>query len=77
MDKIYDNGTVMLGNVKKIKDYTERLFKDKRIDEEEYLDIKKELSYFEDNQIIAINYDCGMGLSIEDWSPEDVIKEDL
>ena len=74
MENIYDNGTVMLGNVKKIKDYTEKLFKDKIIDEEEYLDIKNEISCFEDNQIIAINYDCGMGLSIEGWSPEDIIN---
>lgn len=74
MENIYDNGTVILGEVKKIKDYTERLFKDKRIDEEEYLDIMNELKYFEDNNIVAVNYDCGMGLSIESWSPEDIIN---
>ena len=74
MKNIYDNGTVMLGEVKKIKDYTKKQLEDKIIDEEEYLDIENELKYFNDNDIVAINYDCGMGLSIEGWEPNDIIK---
>lgn len=74
MENIYDNGTVMLGEVKKIKDYTKKQLEDKIIDEEEYLDIENELKDFNDSDIVAINYDCGMGLSIEGWGPKDIIN---
>lgn len=76
MKNIYDNGTVMLGEVKKIKDYTKKQLEDKIIDEEEYLDIENELKDFNDNDIVAINYDCGIGLSIEDWEPKEIINTD-
>lgn len=74
MENIYDNGTVILGEVKKIKEYSRKQLENKIIDEEEYLDIMNELKYFEDNNIVAVNYDCGMGLSIEGWSPKDIIN---
>lgn len=74
MENIYDNGTVILGEVKKIKEYSRKQLENKIIDEEEYLDIMNELKYFEDNNIVAVNYDCGMGLSIDGWSPEDIIN---
>lgn len=74
MKNIYDNGTVMLGEVKKIKEYSKKQLDNKLIDEEEYLDIENELKYFNDNDIVAINYDCGMGLSIEGWELNDIIK---
>lgn len=76
MKNIYDNGTVILGEVKKIKEYSKKQLDNKLIDEEEYLDIENELKYFNDNDIVAVNYDCGMGLSIEGWEPKDIINTD-
>lgn len=74
MKNIYDNGTVILGEVKKIKEYTEKQFKKELIEDYEREEILEELKDFNDNDIVAINYDCGMGLSIEGWEPNDIIK---
>ena len=75
MEKIYDNGEVMLGEVIKIIEYTEKQFIKGLIDEEFRNDIINDLKTYENNEIVAINYDCGMGYSIDCWSPEDIIKE--
>ena len=37
-------------------------------------DIIEELKEFEDNTIVAINYDNGMGYSIEYWTTKDKIN---
>ena len=75
MKKIYDNGEVMLGEVIKIVEYTEEQFIKGLIDEEFRNDIINDLKTYENNEIVAINYDCGMGYSIDCWSPKDIIKE--
>ena len=43
-------------------------------DEEKLKDILEELKEFEDNTIVAINYDNGMGYSIEYWTTKDKIN---
>lgn len=75
MINIYDNGEIMLGNVKKIKKYAQKQYENGLIDEEFKVDILNDLKDYKDNEIVAINYDCGMGYSIDCWSPEDIIKE--
>ena len=75
MDKIYDNGELLLGEVKKIRAYTQKLSDNGLIDEEFKVDILNELKDSKDDEIVAINYDCGMGYSIDYWSPEDIIEE--
>ena len=37
--------------------------------------MKIELKEFEDNTIVAINYDNGMGYSIEYWTTKDIITQ--
>lgn len=74
MENIYDNGTVMLGNVKQIKEYTEKQFEKELIEDYEREEILEELKDFKDSDIVAINYDCGMGLSIEGWGINDIIN---
>ena len=72
---LYDNGEVMLGEVKKIKEYTQKQFDNDLIDEEFKVNILNDLKYYKDDEIVAIDYDCGMGYSIDCWSPEDIVKE--
>lgn len=71
MKEIYDNGRVCLGEVGKIKqdliDNAEETW--------EIEDILEELKEFEDNTIVAINYDNGMGYSIEYWTTKDIITQ--
>ena len=69
MQNIYDNGRLCLGEVGKIRqdliDNAEETW--------EIEDILEELKEFEDNTIVAINYDNSMGYSLEYWTTKDII----
>ena len=71
MQNIYDNGRVCLGEVGKIR---QQLI-DNAEETWEIEDILEELKEFEDNTIVAINYDNGMGYSIEYWTTKDIITQ--
>lgn len=71
MKNIYDNGEVCLGEVKKIIEH----FNTIGADIEEYEDLLEELKELNDDDIVAINYDNGMGYSIEYWTNEDIITQ--
>ena len=70
MKEIYDNGRVCLGEVGKIK----QDLIDNGAETWEIEDILEELKEFEDNTIVAINYDNGMGYSIEYWTTRDKVN---
>lgn len=70
MKEIYDNGEMCLGEVKKIIEY----FNTTGADIEEYEDLLKELKELNDDDIVAINYDNGMGYSIDWWTKKDKIN---
>ena len=74
MNKIYDNGTMVLGNVKNMKVY---LLENFNLEDEDIYD--KELFEFLDTlsneTIVTINYDCGMGYSIDYWNEDSIVKE--
>lgn len=69
MQNIYDNGRLCLGEVGKIR---QQLI-DNAEETWEIEDILAELKEFEDNTIVAINYDNGMGYSIEYWTKKDIL----
>ena len=71
MQNIYDNGRLCLGEVGKIR---QQLI-DNADETWEIEDILEELKEFEDNTIVAINYDNGMGYSIEYWTTKDIITQ--
>lgn len=71
MQNIYDNGRLCLGEVGKIR---QQLI-DNAEETWEIEDILEELKEFEDNTIVAINYDNGMGYSIEYWTKKDIITQ--
>ena len=71
MQNIYDNGRLCLGEVGKIR---QQLI-DNAEETWEIEDILAELKEFEDNTIVAINYDNGMGYSIEYWTTKDIITQ--
>ena len=72
MNNLYDNGTCLLGTKKDIYDYT---INSQDLNKEEKQEILEEIKCFNDTDILCINYDWGMGLSIEGWSLEDQIVE--
>ena len=71
MQNIYDNGRLCLGEVGKIR---QQLI-DNAEETWEIKDILEELKELEDNTIVAINYDNGMGYSIEYWTTKDIITQ--
>ena len=71
MQNIYDNGRLCLGEVGKIR---QQLI-DNADETWEIEDILEELKEFEDNTIVAIHYDNGMGYSIEYWTTKDIITQ--
>lgn len=75
-DDIYDNGCVMLGKVRNIKDYLARLMT-KLNYQDDIRDILEDLKDMKDDTIVAINYENPMGYSIEYWEFNDRIKEDF
>lgn len=78
MNKIYDNGAIMLGNVqdvimrveKEIKENLDMCF----VDQKELLKDLKELRDVDYDMIVSINYDNGMGYNIDYWTSKDEVK---
>lgn len=80
MKNIYDNGALMLGNVQDLIMEIEREIK-KDIDMlgadmEELIKDLKELRDIDYEMIVCINYDNGMGYSIDYWSSNDIINKE-
>jgi hypothetical protein len=71
MNKIYDNGTILLGTIYNVKEYLCRHCEDL----EDIKDLIEDLENYDANSIVAINYDCGMGYSIDYWHENDIVKE--
>lgn len=69
MQNIYDNGRLCLGEVGKIK----QDLIDNGVETWEIDDLIHELEDLDDNTIVAINYDNGMGYSIEYWTKKDIL----
>lgn len=80
MKNIYDNGALMLGNVQDLIMEIEREIK-KDIDMlgadmEELIKDLKELRDIDYEMVVCINYDNGMGYSIDYWSSNDIINKE-
>ena len=74
MNNIYDNGAIMLGNVKMVKEEIKRqMEQDIDMCFADMEEILKDLEELKDNMIVAINYDCGMGYSIDYWYENDKV----
>lgn len=73
MNKLYDNGEILLGRKKDVVNQIYNTMLEEENDEE-YTEILEDIKDFEDNTILAINYDNGMGYSIDYWDEKDVIK---
>ena len=78
MNKIYDNGSLMLGNVEMVINEIEKELKNGidmfDVDMEELLKDLKELRVIDYEMVVCINYDNGMGYSIDYWSSKDIVK---
>lgn len=73
MKNIYDNGTLVIGNINDIIEYIEIYGNLETSECEELLKDLKELKDSVD--IVMINYDNPMGYIINYWTKNDKIKE--
>lgn len=78
MNKIYDNGYRMLGQNKKLQEYFNKMLESGLDDlEKEYcITILEDLKQnYEEDDMIVIDYDCGMDYIIFEWKDTDIVKE--
>lgn len=73
MNGLYDNGTILLGTKKDIVNqiYNNMLEEE---NDEEYMEILEDLKGFKEDTIVALNYDNGMGYSIDYWDSNDKLE---
>ena len=80
MNKIYDNGALMLGNVQDLIMKIEKELKNGVdmfcADMEDILKELKELRDIDCEMVVCINYDNGMSYSIDYWSSNDIINKE-
>lgn len=70
MNNVYDNGEIVLGNIYNVKDYICRNCEDL----EEIKEIIEDLEDYDNDTIVAINYDVGMGYLIDYWKKDSIVK---
>lgn len=73
MNNIYDNGEIILGTKKDIVRYLQNNIATSDMEEEIY-EILKDIEEEEENTILAINYDNGMGYTIDYWQESDKVE---
>ena len=78
MNKIYDNGVLMLGNVQDLIMEIERPKRESidmlDADMDELIKDLKELRDIDYEMVVCINYDNGMGYTIDYWTSKDIMK---
>ena len=78
MNKIYDNGALMLGNVQDLIMEVERQKMENidmlDADMDEIIKDLKELRDIDYEMVVCINYDNGMGYSMDYWTGKDIVK---
>ena len=75
MNNLYDNGTILIGTIKDVKKYMEKQLQqndDAYVDD--IKDILEDIKDLDDNSIISINYDWGMGYIMNYWNDDDIVK---
>ena len=77
MNKIYDNGELLLGKYKHLLEFANKQLIDNE-DDEVALEFKKELEdlKLDDDTIVCVNYSSGMGNSYDWWSKEDCMENE-
>lgn len=73
MNNVYDNGTMIIGELNKVINYITRNDK-----EEEYKDLIEDLEHLKqfNGVIVCVNYDLGMGYSIEWWENSHIVNNE-
>ena len=70
MENIYDNGKICLGKVEKIRQYLISNAEETW----EIEDILEDLKILNDDDIVAINHDNGMGYIMDWWTKNDKVN---
>ena len=71
MKHIYDNCYKIIGSKKAIYDY---VINNEELETWEYEDLLEEIKDLDNEDIICVDYDNGMGYRIDVWTKKDIIK---
>lgn len=73
MNNLYDNGSILLGTK---KDIVNQIYNNMLVEEndDEYMEILEDLKDLKEDTIVALNYDNGMGYSIDYWDEKDILE---
>jgi len=72
---VYDNGEKLLGTKRDIvADIHNQMLTQEN--DEEFMEILKDLTSIADDSIVMINYDCAMGYTIDYWDKDDMREID-
>ena len=78
MNNVYDNGALMLGNIENVIKAVEREIKKDIdmccIDARDLLKDLIQLKSVDSSMIVCINYENGMGYTIDYWRKNDIVK---
>lgn len=74
MNKVYDNGAILLGNKKNVVNQIYNYMLEEEFDDF-YMEILKDLEEFADETIVAISYDSGMSYNIDYWNEDNEVGE--
>ena len=69
-DDVYDNGEIILGKVIWVKEYICK----NADDITEVKDLINDLEDLDADAIVGVNYDHGMGYSIDYWTHNDIVN---
>ncbi len=77
MNKIYDNGDMLLGEYKQLLEFANKQLIDNK-DDESILDFKQDLEdlQLDNDTIVCVYCNNGMGYTYDWWSKEDCIESE-
>lgn len=71
MNKIYQYGDKLIGQKSDLLAYNDELYVNKIIDEDTYEEFKEDLKNYEDDAMLLVNGEFGMGIYIEEYEEVD------
>ena len=77
MNNIYDNGCILLGTKQDIERYIQKQYIENNFLDyvDDIKEILEEIKDYENDTILAINYDHSMGWCLDYWDRRDIVKE--
>lgn len=74
MNNVYDNGYALLGQTKNLIEMIENNINKGSIDDETITELLKEIKLYDENSLLYVNYENGMGFIVEEFKEDAIIR---